>query len=59
MCVSQGALALESNHELDYANASYTTTDIDAALSITGTVVAKVRTLLRTPGMLLVVFARE
>ncbi|KAL6757796.1 hypothetical protein V8C86DRAFT_2613602 [Haematococcus lacustris] len=35
----KGALSLEG--ELDYANASYTTTDINAALSITGTIVAK------------------
>ncbi|KAJ9534572.1 hypothetical protein V8C86DRAFT_2646662 [Haematococcus lacustris] len=35
----KGALSLEG--ELDYANVSYTTTDIDAALSVTGTTVAK------------------
>lgn len=35
----KGALSLED--ELDYANASYTTTDIEGAVSITGTTVQK------------------
>jgi hypothetical protein len=36
----KGALKLEG--ELDYANVSYTTTDMDAALSVTGTVIQQV-----------------
>jgi hypothetical protein len=40
LCRSQNTLGLS---ELDYLNVSYTTTDIDAALSVTGTVLQSVR----------------
>lgn len=44
-CAGAAALkgALGHEGELQYANVSYSTTDINAALSITGTVVQKVR----------------